>query len=78
MDEVIKTIGCAQDVQEENELMQLAHEHLPTLTKQRRIDFSFSEDDIFLKQFISHKWFYHSLKRKSWFYYLLRKSKLRF
>ncbi len=48
--EVIKTIGCAQDVQQENDMMQLAHEHLPTLTKQSRIDFSFSEDDIFLQQ----------------------------
>jgi transposase len=48
--EVIKTIGCAEGMQQENDMMQLAHEHLPILTKQSRIDFSFSEDDIFLKQ----------------------------
>ncbi len=47
---VIQTIGCASNKEDENELYQRAHDLLPTLTKQSRIDFTFSEDDIFLKQ----------------------------
>ena len=48
--EVIKTVGCADNEQQEKDLMQLAYELLPTLTKQSRIDFSFTEDEIFLTQ----------------------------
>ena len=48
--EVVKTIGCAKDEQEQEYLMQQAYELLPRLTKQGQLDFSFSEDDIFLKQ----------------------------
>ena len=47
---VIKTIGCADDEQEKNNLVEQAYELFPTLTKQTSIDFTFSEDDIFLTQ----------------------------
>ena len=47
---VVKTVGCATSEQEEIELLQLAYELLPALTTQSRIDFTFSEDDIFIKQ----------------------------
>ena len=49
--EVIKTVGCAENKQQERELMQLAHELVPSITKQSEIDFQFSEDDVFLTQF---------------------------
>src|SRR5438876_2612316 len=48
--QVIKTVGCAENTQQENDLIQLAYELLPSLTKQSRIELSFSQDDIFLKQ----------------------------
>ncbi len=48
---VIKTVGGAYDERQEKELMQQAYELIPALTKQNRIDFSFSEDEVFLKQF---------------------------
>lgn len=48
--EVIKTIGCAADEQQQKDLMQHAYELLASLTKQSRIDFTFAEDEIFLNQ----------------------------
>ena len=48
--EVIKTVGCADNEQQEKELMQQAYELLPELTRQSRIDFPFSQDVVFLKQ----------------------------
>lgn len=47
---IIKTIGCADDEQGENNLVEQAYELFPTLTKQTSIDFTFPEDDIFLTQ----------------------------
>lgn len=47
---VIKTVGCADDEQGENNLVEQAYELFPTLTKQTSIDFTFPEDDIFLTQ----------------------------
>ena len=48
--EVVKTVGCAENKQQEKQLMQLAYELLDTFTNQHQLDFSFSEDDLFLKQ----------------------------
>lgn len=48
--EVIKTVGCADNKQQEKDLIEQAYELLPTLTKQSSIDFTFSEDDVFLTQ----------------------------
>ena len=48
--EVIKTIGCATNEQQQRDLIQEGYELLPTFTKQKQFDFSFSEDDIFVKQ----------------------------
>jgi len=48
--EAIKTVGCADNEQQEKDLIEQAYELLSALTKQSRIDFSFSEDEIFLKQ----------------------------
>jgi len=47
---IIKTVGCADDEQGENNLVEQAYELFPTLTKQTSIDFTFPEDDIFLTQ----------------------------
>lgn len=48
---VIKTIGYADDdSQKEQELVLQAHEYISELTRQSHIDFSFSEDTVFLKQ----------------------------
>lgn len=47
---VIQTIGCADNEQQEKDLIQQAYELFPTLTKQTSIDFIFPEDDIFLIQ----------------------------
>jgi transposase len=48
--EVVKTVGCAKSDEEEKDLMQQCYDLLPAFTKQSRIDFSYSEDDVFLKQ----------------------------
>ena len=45
--EVLKTVGCADNEQQQKDLIQLAYELLPALTKQKRMDFSFPEDEIF-------------------------------
>lgn len=47
---VIKTVGCADNEEQEKDLTQQAYELFPTLTKQTSIDFTFPEDDIFLTQ----------------------------
>lgn len=48
---MIKTIGCVDDdTQREQELVLRAHEFISVLTRQSQIDFSFSEDTVFLKQ----------------------------
>ena len=47
--EVIKTIGSTDDEHILKELFQQAHDELTKLTRQNKIDFSFSEDEIFLK-----------------------------
>lgn len=47
---VIKTIGCTGDEQLEKDLIEQAYELLHTLTQQSRIDFTFSEDEVFLAQ----------------------------
>ena len=48
--EVIETVGCADSEQQQQNLIEQAHELLPALTKQSSIDFTFPEDDTFLKQ----------------------------
>lgn len=48
--QVVKTIGCADTKQAEKELMEQAREIVTKLTKQSKIDFIFSEDDLFLHQ----------------------------
>ncbi len=48
--QVIKTVGCADNQQQEKDLRQQAYELIPTLTKQSRIDFCFSEDELFVEQ----------------------------
>jgi len=48
--EVINTVGCTNNEQQEKDLIEQAYELLPTLTKQSSIDFTFPEDDIFLIQ----------------------------
>lgn len=47
---VIQTIGCANNEQQEKDLIQQAYELFPTLTKQTIIDFTFPEDEVFLTQ----------------------------
>jgi transposase len=47
---IIKVVGCARSAQQQHDLIQNAHELLLTLTGQSRIDFTFSEDELFLKQ----------------------------
>ena len=47
---IIKIIGCAKNEQQQGDLILQAHELLPTFTQQSRIDFTFSEDELFLKQ----------------------------
>ena len=48
--EVIKTVGCTDNEQQEKGLIERAYELFPAITKQSRIDFTFPEDDIFLTQ----------------------------
>ena len=48
--EVIETVGCADNEQQQQNLIERAQELLPSLTKQSSIDFVFSEDEVFLKQ----------------------------
>jgi hypothetical protein len=64
--------------QEEKEVMEQAREMVAKLTKQSKIDFIFSENDLFLqwnkqstnsKQFIRRWLFYQNLKRKPISYY---------
>lgn len=47
---IVKIIGCARSEAQEQDLIQQAHEHLSSLTRQSQIDFAFSEDELFLKQ----------------------------
>jgi transposase len=47
---VIKVVGCAANEQQQRELIQQAYELLPNYTQQGRIDFTFSEDELFLEQ----------------------------
>lgn len=47
---VIKTVGCADNKQQEKDLIEQAYELFPTLTQQTSIDFTFPEDDVFLTQ----------------------------
>ena len=47
---IIKVVGCARSEQQQHDLIQRARELLLTLTGQSRIDFTFSEDELFLKQ----------------------------
>jgi transposase len=47
---IVKIVGSAHTEQQQNDLIQLAYEELASLTQQSRINFSFSEDDLFLKQ----------------------------
>ena len=48
--EVIETVGCTANEQEQQNLIEQAQGLLPSHTKQSSIDFSFSEDEVFLKQ----------------------------
>jgi transposase len=47
---IIKVVGCASNEQQKEDLIHQANELLATLTGQSRIDFTFSEDELFLKQ----------------------------
>jgi transposase len=47
---VVKIIGCANDEHQQNELLQQAYELLPSLNLQNRIEFTDTEDELFLKQ----------------------------
>jgi transposase len=47
---IIKIIGCASDELEQKELLQQAYELLPSLNRQSQIAFTYTEDELFLKQ----------------------------
>jgi len=47
---ILKIIGCANDEHEQKELLQRAYELLPSLNRQNRIEFTYTEDELFLKQ----------------------------
>ena len=47
---ILKIIGCANDEHEQKELLQQAYELLPSLNRQNRIEFTYTEDELFLKQ----------------------------
>ena len=47
---IIKVVGCAKNEHQQQDLIRQAHELLPTLTQQSQIDFTFLEDELFLKQ----------------------------
>ena len=47
---IVKVVGCASKEQQQKDLIQQAYELLPTLTQQNRIDFTYTEDELFLKQ----------------------------
>ena len=47
---VVKAVGYSNNEQQLRDLIQRAHDLLPTLTRQSQIDFTFPEDEIFLKQ----------------------------
>lgn len=48
---IIRILGCARSEQQQNDLVQQAYELIAVLTQQNRIDFTYSEDELFLKQF---------------------------
>ena len=48
---IIRILGCAKSEQQQNDLVQQAYELIAVLTQQNRIDFTYSEDELFLKQF---------------------------
>ena len=48
--QIVKVVGCASNEQHTEDLLHQANELLATLTGQSRIDFTFSEDELFLKQ----------------------------
>lgn len=47
---IIKVVGCARNEQQLRDLIQQAYDFLSVLTQQSRIDFTFSEDELFIKQ----------------------------
>jgi transposase len=47
---VVKVVGSARNEQQQEDLIHQANELLTTLTGQRRIDFIFPEDELFVKQ----------------------------
>ena len=47
---VLKIIGYARDEHQQKELLQQAYELLPSLNKQNQIEFTYTEDELFLKQ----------------------------
>ena len=47
---IIKIIGCATDEQQQKEMLLQAYECMPLLNGQGQIEFSYAEDELFLKQ----------------------------
>lgn len=47
---IVKVVGCANNEHQQQDLLRQAYELLPDLNQQSRIDFSFTEDELFLKQ----------------------------
>ena len=47
--QIVKVIGCARNEQQTEDLIHQANKLLASLTGQSRIDFAFSEDELFLK-----------------------------
>jgi transposase len=47
---ILKVVGCFKNEQKEKDLMEQAYEQIDSLTQQSHLDFTFSEDELFLKQ----------------------------
>lgn len=47
---ILKIIGSAHDEHQQNELLQQAYQLLPSLNKQSQIEFTYTEDELFLRQ----------------------------
>lgn len=47
---ILKIIGSAHDKHQQKELLQQAYDLLPSLNKQNQIEFTYTEDELFLKQ----------------------------
>ncbi|MEI9911238.1 MAG: hypothetical protein WDO71_17175 [Bacteroidota bacterium] len=48
--QIVKVVGCAKNADQQRALVQQAYDLLSQLTLQPRLDFSFSEDELFFTQ----------------------------